>query len=332
MKKLYFSFSALFCLASVIANAQLIQNRIQAHQPLSVIARVSSATLCYGDSTTLFCTPSGGVKPYTFQWSGQAIACPACQNTTAAPATSSTYTITVTDELNNTATATVTVRVDHSINLALSANVTNPCKGDTVKLSALVSGGTNPYAYSWTPAAPLNNSSIDNPYFIANVSKAFTCKVTDSLGCQVSSSMTVNVDDLTVGVVDPKICPNTVTSLTANVTGANAYPPYTYLWSPSGQTGQTATGLSAGAYTLTVSDANGCSATALTHITLYPAPKFNAVSNLNNFLVYGFDSMTATGGTPPYTYTWLPGIGAGSVLSIPAQKTTYTLTVTGAKG
>jgi len=306
--------SSLFIVKAQInlpVNPQLIPNGV-----LSVKARTSNAMLCYEDSTNLISSPSGGTMPYTFLWSPSAgLVCPTCKNTKASPASSTTYTITVTDHIGNTSTASVSITVDPAINLVLSSNNLNPCKGDTVHLNAAVSGGAAPYIYSWTPAAPLNSPSIYDPYYVANANKTFTCKVTDAFGCIVSATITETIDNISVSATDPKICAGTTTSLIANVTGANTFPPYTYSWMPSGQTNQTATGLSAANYTVTVTDNNGCSATALTHITNYPSPSFNILSNLTNYLMG--DSLSANGGTPPYTYTISPPLPIGGIMNLP---------------
>jgi len=298
---------------------------------LSVKARTSNAMLCYGDSTNLISTPAGGTAPYTYSWTPSAgLACPTCKNTKASPAISTTYTITVTDHVGNTATASVSITVDPAINLALSSNTLNPCKGSSVYLNSAVSGGTAPYTYSWTPAAPLNASNIYNPFYTANSNKTFTCNVTDAFGCTVSSTITETIDNISVSATDPKICAGTTTSLTANVTGANTFPPYTYSWMPSGQTNQTATGLSAANYTITVIDNNGCTATTSTRISYYPTPSFNILSNLTNYLMG--DSLSANGGTPPYTYTVSPPLPIGGIMNLPIITTTYTMTVTDANG
>src|SRR6202021_1951528 len=96
-------------------------------------------------------------------------------------------------------------------------------------------------------------------------------------------------------------------------------PPYSYLWSdPSGQTTDTATGLFAGKYYVTVTDAKGCS--TIDSATVGQPTLVTATASADSVLCYGGNTgsawATASGGTQPYTYAW----------SDPASQTTDTAT------
>ena len=92
---------------------------------------------------------------------------------------------------------------------------------------------------------------------------------------------------------------------TANPTGGT--PTYTYLWNPSAQTTQTATGLSIGNYTVTVTDAKGCSITQ-TYIITQPQFLASGILSFTNVICNngntGEATILPTGGTPNYTYLW----------------------------
>ena len=138
---------------------------------------------------------------------------------------------------------------------------------------------------------------------------------------------------LTATVVSAPLCNGDNTgSVIAIPSGGSS--PYTYLWSDFGsQTTQTATGLSAGNYTVNVTDNNGCSATASVTITqpsplsasIYPP--FNVSCNGGN---NGSASANANGGTQPYTYSWSNGQTAANASLLSAG--TYTLTVSDSCG
>ncbi|HTB31110.1 MAG TPA: T9SS type A sorting domain-containing protein, partial [Bacteroidia bacterium] len=82
---------------------------------------------------------------------------------------------------------------------------------------------------------------------------------------------------------------------------------YTYLWTPSGGTGITATGLSAGVYTITATDGNGCTASASVNIT-QPAPLSVLHDSIpQNGPCNGMAGVNVSGGSAPYTYLWSPG-------------------------
>lgn len=109
--------------------------------------------------------------------------------------------------------------------------------------------------------------------------------------------------------------------------------PYTYLWSPNGGSGATDSGLSAGTYTVEVTDSNHITATAMVTITQPPAIAIS-ISVLSEVSCNGGDNGSASsdvsGGTSPYTYLWTGG-GSGSTISN-LSAGTYTFEVTDKNG
>jgi hypothetical protein len=117
----------------------------------------------------------------------------------------------------------------------------------------------------------------------------------------------------------------------ANATGGSS--PYTYSWIGTGQTTQTATGLCAGNYTVTVTDANGCAASATVLVT-QPSPLILTFSSTNATCFScsnGSASVSVSGGAGPYTYLWTPGGTTSATISnrLPGN---YTCCVTDANG
>ena len=112
---------------------------------------------------------------------------------------------------------------------------------------------------------------------------------------------------------------------------------YSYLWS-NGQTTATATGLAAGNYTVTITDANGCQGTAA--VTLSQPAALTANAGANTTVIFGYPSpnncatLTASGsgGCGPYTYAWSNGGSTASINVCPSVTTDYTVTVTDANG
>ncbi|WP_255038018.1 SprB repeat-containing protein, partial [Lacihabitans soyangensis] len=98
----------------------------------------------------------------------------------------------------------------------------------------------------------------------------------------------------------------------ATVTASNGTAPYSYSWAPSGGTAATATGLVAGIYTITVTDANACQQTATVNIT-QPTALVASISAQTNVLCNGASTgsatVTASNGTAPYSYSWAPSGG-----------------------
>ena len=124
-----------------------------------------------------------------------------------------------------------------------------------------VSGGTTPYTYSWS-----NSSTGQSAYNLS--SGTYICVVTDGNSCTFSAKVSVTQPAILRDSIASSTC-NTKTDLgtiTAGVKGGVS--PYTYSWAPSGGSGKTASGLSAGSYTVTVTDKNGCVGTSNASVSL----------------------------------------------------------------
>jgi hypothetical protein len=106
--------------------------------------------------------------------------------------------------------------------------------------------------------------------------------------------------------------------------------PYTYLWSPGGQTTQTVTGLAAGTYTVTINASTSCNTVLVTDtVQIRPSTMLN-LSTTSSGGCSGMAGALTTGGEAPYTYAWSSGQTSSSISGVP--KGTYTVTVTDAYG
>ncbi len=172
---------------------------------------------------------------------------------------------------------------------------------------ATVDGGPTPYTYSWSNGGT-NVVSTNNPTGPILSAGSYTVTITDANGCVYVTS--VNVRQPLV-LTDPATTTSQVScngqstgSMSTTVAGGTA--PYTYAWSGGGNT-STKTGVSAGTYTISVTDNNGCLATATTIVT-QPTPMVvthDSVSQVGP--CNGVAAITVTGGTPGYNYLWLTG-------------------------
>jgi gliding motility-associated-like protein len=184
------------------------------------------------------------------------------------------------------------------------------------------------YTYSWNPSGQTTQTATNL------CPGVYTVTVT---GACVSATTTVTVNNAPSPVTSTQSAANVTcfggNNGTGTVTPAGGLSPYTYSWSPTGGNNATATGLSAGSYTVTITDANGCQTTATIVITQPPQlTSTGASTNITcNGGTNGTGSITAAGGTPSYTYSWSPsggtnatatGLGAGN----------YTVTATDANG
>jgi gliding motility-associated-like protein len=119
---------------------------------------------------------------------------------------------------------------------------------------------------------------------------------------------------------------------TATVTAGGGVPAYTYAWAPGGQTNTTASGLTAGTYTVTITDANGCTLT-VTALVNQPTALNLTAAGFPVTCNGGSDGQATAipaGGSPAYTYVWSNGNTTANANNLTAGN--YTITVTDAHG
>ncbi|MFH6995523.1 T9SS type A sorting domain-containing protein [Flavobacterium sp. FlaQc-48] len=282
---------------------------------------------CYGGSNgsaTVNVTGGTGIGSYTYSWAptGGSAA-------TASGLAEGTYTVTVTD--GNSCTATQTFSITQPDAFSIVTSQTNIlCNGAaTGAASVTVTGGTGAYTYLWSPVGGTAASAT------GLTAGTYTVTITDVNTCQTSQTFTITEPSAlvaTAGATTNINCYGNATgAATVNVTGGTGT--YSYSWSPSGGTGATASGLTAGNYTVTVTDENSCTTTQPFTIT-QPANALTATAGSQtnvscNGGSNGSATVNVTGGTGARTYSWAPSGGTGATVSGLAAGT-YTVTVTDA--
>nr|WP_315175613.1 gliding motility-associated C-terminal domain-containing protein [uncultured Flavobacterium sp.] len=298
-------------------------------QPTAINTATASQTnvACNGGSNgTASVTPSGGTPGYTYSWSPS--------GGTAASATglsAGSYTVTVTDANGCTATQSFTITEPSALIASAAAQTNVSCNnGSNGSATVSVTGGTSAYTYSWAPAGGTAATASGLS------AGTYTVTVTDANSCQATQSFTITQP--VVLVATPASQTNVSCfggsngSATVNVSGGTSA--YTYSWSPSGGTAATASGLSAGTYTVTVTDANLCTTTQSFTITQPPVLIASAAAQTNvscNNGSNGSATVSVTGGTGDYTYSWAPAGGTAATAS-GLTADTYTVTVTDVNG
>ncbi len=282
---------------------------------------------CNGGSTaTATATATGGTAPYTYAWTPTG-----GTNATATGLSAGTYTITVKDKNGCTATASVSITQPPPITATISASANILCNGGTTGSATVTAGGgTAPYTYLWNPGGNTNANATGLS------ATSYTVTVTDNNGCTATATVTLTQPPLltaTMGVPTNVLC-NGGNNGSAMVTAAGGTPAYTYAWAPAGGTNANGTGLSAGNYTVTVTDHNGCTATA--SVTITQPPLLTATMGIpTNVLCNGGSTgsatVTAAGGTPAYTYAWTPA-GGTNANATGLSAGTYTVTITDKNG
>ncbi len=287
--------------------------------PLNVFTNKTDETCSGAADGSINSTIAGGTAPYTFLWSNGATT----QNVSGLAA--GTYTITVTDVNGCTTTDSRVINSGVTITLTMSANDA-ACAGSNSG-SALVSpaGGATPYTYLWS-----NSGTTDSIGGLAPGTYVVT--ITDNNGCEAIDSATVGQGigiQVSVSVVQDPLCAGGMSGSIA-VTDSNASVPTStsYLWN-TGSTLNILFGLSAGTYTVTLTDNNtGCQDVEQVTLTDPPALVATMIDSIqpscnNND---GELEVEGTGGTPPYSYLWNTGATTATITGLAAG--TYTVTIT----
>ncbi|WP_266204430.1 T9SS type B sorting domain-containing protein [Pontibacter kalidii] len=268
--------------------------------PTAVAATALPASCQNNDGSIMVGAVTGGTSEYTYSIDGRNFQ----TSTTFSGLASGDYTVTVKDK--NGCTFTTSIKVNQNVPTDFaSTTVASTCSDSNASITVgAVTGGTAPYKYS------LNGGSFQASTTFGNLAAGtYNITVRDDNGCTFSKE--VKVEDIAgpsalalTGKASTCGSPNA--SITVNgVTGGTA--PYTFSLNNSAFQGSTSFGsLPAGAYELTVKDANGCTFTQAITLENIPGPSAFTASTSASSCGRANGSVTVdavTGGTAPYTYS-----------------------------
>lgn len=251
---------------------------------------------CNGTATAVL---SSGKTPYSYSWS----TIPVQISQTATGLCSDTFSVTVTDSLGCDTNTSVIINTLPPATISFSSTDAQcPCDADSAgsgMATAVLSSGPQPLNYVWS-TNPLQTAKTATGLCPGS----YAVTVTDSAGCDTSSTVTINVLPPPVTSVTPDIKCGSSCSSSATATLSSTLSPYTYSWINSGQTTKTATGLCPGSYSVIVTDNAGCKDTGMVTITELPELSVSVAKSDAGCGRLGTAIATMTGGTSPYTYQW----------------------------
>lgn len=293
---------------------------------LAVSVSATDETSFGANDGTAAATASGGTAGYTYLWSN------AATTSSISSLSPGAYCVTVTDANACTASACDTViAFGCTMTVTASAMDVSACVSNDAMAVSSVSGGASPFTYNWSNGATTED--------ISNVaSGTYSLTVTDFNNCIDIKSVMVIDDNFTPAIdsvlVTQAISCNTVCDGEAAVYATGGGTPYSYAWSDlSSQSTQTASGLCAGTYDVTVTETSG-SCTASSSVVLSEPSALAVTAAETDLFCKGDSSGTATavatGGTVPYTFDWSNG-GTGSAQNDLAAGS-YSVTSTDANG
>ncbi|MBI4647583.1 MAG: gliding motility-associated C-terminal domain-containing protein, partial [Bacteroidia bacterium] len=271
-------------------------------QPSEIIIDTNIiAANCGASDGIIEITPSGGIAPYSYNWLGF----PFNTDSILENIPAGNYSVEITDSLGCDKLFTISLPNQGAGTASVSNIVHNTCFGDSSgSISVSVLNGTPPYIYSWSDG---QNDSIATGL----AAGLYSVTIIDSLGCNTyiqdieiedGSQIIVSIDSLIevtcTGLSDGQIY--------ISVTGGTS--PYGCLWDDPGfSTDSLVTNLAAGIYHIAVTDANGCTTIDTIQID-EPLPVNAEITDSMNVSCYGdndgFALVTASGGTPAYSYEW----------------------------
>ncbi|MCP1994749.1 hypothetical protein [Flavobacterium sp. HSC-61S13] len=289
-------------------------------EPEPLLVTESSTNInCYAAANgTAEVSVSGGRLPYSYQWSNGAT------TSKISNLNVGNYHVTISDGNGCTKTASFLIKQPLAPLEASSTLTMVSCSENNNGVAAVTpSGGTAPYTYLW-------NTGASTPSISNLTAGDYNVVITDASGCSITVNMTITQPSplATSGSQVNISCAGAATG-SANVSVSGGTGTYSYSWSPSGGTSANATELTAGNYTVTITDANNCQITRSFNIT--EPQTFDATSSQTNVscnaLSDGTATVTATGGTGIYTYSWYPTGGtAATATGLTAGN--YTVTIT----
>jgi len=276
---------------------------------------------CGDDDGVAFVTVlSGGASPFSYSWTNGA------STSQADSLSTGIYSVQVTDDAGCSVSSTVIINNWNGPNILLNSSQEPSCFGDsdgTIDITAV--GGAGSYSYIWSEGSTTEDIS-------GLISGTYDVTLQDANGCETTESFTVNdpiLMDLSNTNITEASCGGFDGGITVTVTGGAGN--YNYQWEAAAgnATVNSVSGLTAGAYALTVADANGCIATMTYSINNVGGPIITEDLIIQPTCTGGGTGsidVSITGGSAPYGYSWDSGQVSEDISGITPGD--YQLTVT----
>ena len=287
---------------------------------LSLVKSQTSATCVTPGTATI--TVSGGTPPYNYLWSNGAT------TSSVGGLGAGNYCVTVTDAHGCQDSACFIIQGTPLPTIVITPVTDSLCAGGTgVPLTA--SGAVT---YVWAPSNGLSCTGCANPTATPTVTTIYTVTGTDANGCANKDSITVKVNPLPVITITPlndTVCPGGNVALT--VTGAGAGGTYSWNTAAPGLScytcaNPTATPTATTIYTVTGTDAQGCSANATVTVFLQEPPAITIKASKLSICSGQSVNLTSFASNITSSYSWQPGGMSGANITVtPTVTTTYTV-------
>lgn len=284
------------------ANGCIAMNTASIFEPSALMNTITSSdvTVQGGNDGSATANVSGGTSPYDFLWSNGST------SSSISGVVAGWYNVTISDDHGCSMVDSIYINEPPCNEMSAQVSTTSPlCAGDaTAEANLVVMNGVGPYSIAWSTG----ENGVDQISDLA--ADLYSVEVVDSRGCYVFKSFGVSEPSpISVGLsATPSTCMGADNgTIDASIVGGT-YPYYYFDWS-NGHTTEDVINLGVGAYSLTVTDENGCSTIASTSISEPSDIEISYVST--NVTCYqgsdGSIDVTTTGGTVPYNFDWSNG-------------------------
>ena len=276
------------------------------NQSISISAPVTSTpATCVASNGAVIAFGSGGVPPYTYLWSNGATT----QSQTGL--SSGSYNVHVTDANGCIGSGYGYVNASSPITATYTAT-SSLCTSPTGSATLTLAGGTAPYSVMWYTTPPQTGVTAT-----ALAPGNYSFHITDAAGCVRTGTAVVPPVDVINLAFTTSTATCTLPNGSVSVAPTGGVAPLTYSWNTGGSTAAL-TGVTAGSYHVTVTDANGCAVTGWGYVPVYSplAVSTSATATSCLFINDGSIIASAYGGTLPYTYNWSNGATTSTVSSL----------------
>ncbi len=289
------------------------------------------STSCGAPDGSVTASATGGTAPYTYTAQGSS------NNNGTFSNTVGSFNISVVDALGCTGTLSVTI-ADNAPTITVTEvpgsrepNTSCDANNRNGEVSISASGGTAPYTYLDAASGNSNTNGVFDELF-----GSVSFNITDANGCTGTITIAITDNSGTLTVTESAKSPNTSCatpngSVTLGVSGGSS--PYTYSDGNSTGPNNQFDGLSGGNFSVTVTDATGCTGTITATInsnTASPTVTVATTDETSSATADGSATATGADGTTPYTYSWSNGGSGAAITSLTGGP--YSVTVTDANG
>lgn len=296
--------SATYSISLFDDNGCTIQDTFYVTQPDSLVVQLSAIDAHCGNSDgSASSIVTGGTTPYSYQWSN------GTSDSDIQLVTAGNYSLTLSDNNNCTAVSNIMINNISTLSASIESSSNPSCYGYcNGYIKAVATMGTMPYTYIWS-----STETVDSIYNICAGNYSLT--VTDSEGCNAYSSIVIDEpDSLQINfTINPEDCNEADGAMTASVSGGTS--PYSFLWNTD-NTNPFIDSITAGNYSVTVADYNGCSVIDSGEVS-QSIPGYSIIADTTTFsnvscysLCDGIVTLQGTGSSGSYgnyMYTWSNG-------------------------